>query len=264
MLKKLGLLLLLAGCGVRPPAPPPALPTALPVEAAATAFYLTENAPPPGREVVSFPQIDAGLAQQPGWRYEATLSFEGVFARTTRPITARTTLEVSFNQVTSARRVSASVDNDLQSDTPPTLFEAVRLAQDTFLVRDGGCITGSSPEMTAAADFSAGAILGGVQQARSAPRRAVINSQTVWRYDFTAPELLLPGITLSPESRLGEMTGELWVAAEKNIVIRYYVTLAVDNVRLFGGELPISGTLRLEYDLYDTGTAPNITVPFGC
>jgi hypothetical protein len=257
------LLICLTGCGVRTITPPP-VPTPIPLDVAATAFVMTENAPPAGYETISFPRIDAGLTQLPGWHYKVTLTFDGVFARTTRTASASTTAEVSFNQVASARRVAASVDNDLQDSTPPLAFEAVRLGQEVFLVRDGGCTADAGDEAVAASDFSAGAILGGIQQARTAGKKATINSESVWLYSFEAADLVMPNVTLNADSRINSLVGELWVAPARNAVIRYYATMEAENVVLFQGELPVTGTLRIEYDVYDIGISPNISVPFGC
>jgi hypothetical protein len=46
--------------------------------------------------------------------------------------------------------------------------------------------------------------------------------------------------------------------------MRYYLTMDVENVTLFSSTLPVTGTLTLQYDLYDVGIVPNISVPFGC
>lgn len=259
-----GIVLLLMGCGVRQATPPP-VPTTIPIEAAATAFTLTENAPPAGFETVSFPRIDANLNQLPGWHYEVTLTFDGVFASTTRPVTASAKAEVFFNQVASSRRVVAVLDNDLAAQSDPLTFEAVRLGQDVFLVRDDTCLTNVGEDATAAADFSAGALLGGIQQARSAVKRATINSEPVWLYSFGPDDLTLTGaVTRNAASRITVLNSELWVAPARRAVIRYYATLEVENVTLFQSSLPVSGTMRIEYDVYDIGVSPNINVPFGC
>jgi len=42
------------------------------------------------------------------------------------------------------------------------------------------------------------------------------------------------------------------------------VLLSIENARLLSNDLPVTGQLLLQYDLYDIGNVPNITVPFGC
>jgi hypothetical protein len=59
-------------------------------------------------------------------------------------------------------------------------------------------------------------------------------------------------------------SGELWIAPQQRVVVRYYLNLTVNNAILFDRQLPVSGTVLLRYDLYDVGTPFNISVPFGC
>lgn len=253
----------LTACGTRELTPPP-LPTVMPMEAAATALVLTENAPPTGFEAVSFPRVDAGLNLLPGWRYEVALNFEGVFARTPRAVAASTVAEVTFNQVASARRVVATIDNDIQSARDAFGYEAVRLGPDAFLVRDGICLSNAGEDAAIAADFSAGALVGGVQQAQTAAQKAVINGEEVWRYNFTAEDVIFTGIQRVEGSRILSLAGELWVSPKHNIVIRYYLSADVENVLLFDTSLPVTGNVRIRYDVFDVGLVPNLSVPFGC
>ncbi len=241
------------------PLPTLARPDQLPTDIA-----LTENAPPAGFDSVSFPRIDDNLRALPGWRYEMTLRFDGVFARTPRETHLLTQADVRYNQVASARRVVATVDNDLQGEGDPVQYEAVRLGPDAFLVRDEGCLSNAAQDARLAADLSAGELLGGVQQAETAAQKAVINSEEVWRYAFDERDMVLPNVTFGDGSRILSMTGELWVAPQHNAVVRYYVNLEVENITLLDSALPVSGTLLLRYDLYDVGDVPNISVPFGC
>ncbi len=60
------IILILSGCNQA--ASPDVLPTLANPEAIATGLVLTENAPPPGFESVSFPSIDANLTDLSGWR----------------------------------------------------------------------------------------------------------------------------------------------------------------------------------------------------
>lgn len=245
-------------------------PTPMDINVRATEIVLTENAPPAGFDTVSFETIDANLTRLPGWYYEASLSFNGVFARTPRATEARTELAVWYNQVANARRVVANVSGDLlgeldaEAQAPAINYEAVRLGPDVFLVRDGLCLTGPDSDIVAAADLSAGSLLGGVEQGRSMARRSTINGAQVWRYDFTLDDMRLPGISLGETGRILNMAGELWVSPQHEAVIRYYVNMEVDNAFVLGSDLPVTGTVALRYDLYEVGQVPNISVPFGC
>jgi hypothetical protein len=254
---------MLAACGVRD-ATPPALPTVVPLDVAATALAITKNAPPAGYETVSFPRVDANLNLLPGWRYEVDMIFEGVFARTPRPTAASTHAVVEFNQVASARRVVTTVDNDIEAPSEPVSYEAVRLGPDAFLLRDGVCLANASEDAELAADFGAGALIGGVQQAASAGKRATINGEEVWLYSVAPEALALPNVQLDDSSRILSATGELWYSPTRNAVIRYYLMLELENARVFNTPLPVSGTLRINYDVFDIGSTPNLSVPFGC
>lgn len=257
-------LLVLFALAACQPQDPEALPTLAQPEALATANLLTENAPPPGFSEVAFPRIDDNLTRLSGWRYEMIFSFTGVFARTPRETALSTRATVTYDQVGSARRVVASIDNDLESPGDPVESEGVRLGPDTFLVREGTCLSNAGSDAQLLADLSAGDLLGGVQQATTAAEIAVINGEQAWRYDFQLEDLRLPNIQLIEDSRILELRHDLWVAPEHNVVVRFYVTMEVENVILLQGTLPVSGTVILRYDLFDIGVVPNITVPFGC
>lgn len=256
-------LVCLAACDPRP-VTPPVLPTVASIDAAATALVLTQNAPPTGFSTVSFPRIDQTLPRLAGWRYEALFEFNGTYARTTRPVSARAELNAWYDQVGSARRIQANLETDLDADTPAVTYEGVQIGTDSFLVRSGQCERATSPEAQAAVTLSVGDLLGGVQTADSVGEKAVINNAQVWRYRLTPEALVLPSVTQSPESRFTNLRGELWVAPEANTVMRYYLTMDVESVTLFATQLPVTGTLTLQYDLYDIGIVPNISIPFGC
>lgn len=241
------------------------LPTLAAPEALATSIVLTRNAPPTGFDTVSFVPIDERLTRLPGWRYEMAFEFEGIFSRTSRTLNVNTMAEVQYSQVDSARRIVAELDlTDLREGAEVRRYEAVRLGPDAFLVEDNRCLASDDETVLAAADLGAGVLLGGVERATTAAQQAIINGETVWRYTIQPDQLSLPSIELGDGGQIRSLTGELWVAPEHDVVVRYYLTLNVENVSLFGSALPVDGVARLRYDLYDIGTVPNLTVPFGC
>lgn len=257
--------LLLAACNRSTTAP---IPTQASIDALATETVLTQNAPPPGwREPVAFPEVDLGLRELAGWRYEVQMQFDGVFARTSRRASAATIAEVWFNQLASSRRVTVNAKSDLGGQLEQS-YEAVRLGPDTFLVQNNVCLDVGGAAAVQAADLSAGALVGGVKNAFPAPQRAIINGEEVWRYDFDPNDLLLPQIDLRDDGRILYAVGELWIAPAHGVVVRFYVNLDVENASIFGSTLPVSGQVILRYDLFDIArdisAAPNITVPFGC
>lgn len=242
------------------------IPTPASLDALATALPLTQNAPPPpfNGEVTAFTQIDHGLTELPGWRYVVQLEFNGTFAGTTREATASARAEVSFNQLASARRVVVNTTGELLGQTGDVSYEAVRLGPDAFLVRDGACLTNASTAAATAADLRAGDLIGGAARAFPAGRRAVINGEEVFAFRVEQADLIAPQIRLGDGSRLTMTSSELWIAPARGVVVRYYVNLDVENAVIFDRQLPVNGSIALRYDLYDVGTAFNITVPFGC
>jgi len=225
---------------------------------------MTREAPPTGFDTVAFERIDANTERLGGFRATASLSFEGVFARTPRTTNALSEAEIFDNPVTNARRVIASLANNLTPDIPSLNYEAVRLGEDVFLVRDGVCVQNAPDDAKLAVELSAGTLLGGIKNATTAYQRATVNSEIVWRYAFIPDDLVLPNVGFGADSQILGMTGELWVSPTLNAVVRYYLTLEVENITLFGGNLPVSGTLFLRYELYEAGTPVNLSVPFGC
>lgn len=249
---------------------PEDLPTRVPsLDALATAQFMTQNAPPEGfREAVAFPLIDDNLTTLPNWRYELVMTFTGTYTGTPRPVSAQTRVKAWFNDLGPERRVVIEGEGELFAQEEGITIEGVRLGTSAFLVRDGVCLGDAGGDAALVADSRAGALVGGVFQGIPYGFNATINGEKVWRYDFTLNDLNLPQLDFGSSGRILDISGELWVAPEHNAVIRYYLTLEVDNVifRLSAAEnpLPVSGTLVVQYELYDIGKNPNITKPFGC
>lgn len=244
------------------------LPTVAAPEALGTATVLTRNAPPAGfRAVVNFPDVDRGLAVLPAWYYESTLAFEGTFAGTSRATGGSIYLRTWYNQIGQRRRVVVEQSGDLLGidEEATRTLEGVRLAERVFLVEDNTCASQDTESAQITADLLAGDLIGGVTQATpSGDEPAVVNGERVWRYDFDAQNLNLPSVTFAEGGGLTGMTGELWISPEREAVVRYYVNLDMQNAFIFNSDAPVSGQLRLRFDLYDIGVDPNITRPFGC
>ena len=243
---------------------PDDIPTRASLDSLATAIPLTENAPPApfAGTVTSFNSVDNGLTALSGWRYTVQLDFDGVFADTPREAKASAHAEVSFNQLGSARRVLVNTSGELLGQSEDTAFEAVRLGPDNFLIQNGACSTGSAAET--AAELSAGQLMGGVTRATPGGRRATINGEDVYLFTFAQSDLLLPSIRIGDNGSFTMTSGELWISPTREAVVRFYLNLDVTNVVIFDRQLPVSGQVRMRYDLYDVGSEFNITVPFGC
>jgi hypothetical protein len=244
------------------------IPTLIPsIAILETSTFMTANAPPPGhREAQSFPLTDDNLATLENWHYEAILNFDGVFSYTPREVDASITANVWFNQPGNQRRVVTVIEGELLEQEENLTLEGVRLGNDTFLLRDNVCLGSVEGQAALVADLRIGDLIGGINNAIPDGHQATINGQEVWNYNFTTDDLNLPQFQLGDDSKIVMMDGELWISPQHNAVVRFYVNLDVENVRmeLFGNSLPLTGLLIIRYDLYDVGVNPNITQPFGC
>jgi hypothetical protein len=257
--------LIVAACTTQRGLQPDDIPTRASLDSLSTGVPLTENAPPApfAGTVTSFNSVDNGLAALSGWRYTVQLDFDGVFADTPREAKASAHAEVSFNQLGSARRVLVNSSGELIGQTEDTSFEAVRLGPDNFLVQNGACSTGSAAAETAAG-LGAGQLVGGVTRADPGGRRATINGEDVYLFTFAQSDLLLPSIRIGDNGSVNMTSGEMWISPTREAVVRFYLNLDVTNVVIFDRQLPVSGQVRMRYDLYDVGSEFNITTPFGC
>lgn len=241
------------------------VPTLASPESLATASYLTQNAPPEGfREAVSYPEVDLQLTALPGWHYGVTLEFDGSLAEVPQETTASAHADVWYNQLSSARRVVVDTSGGLIGQEDNTEFEAVRLGPDTFLVRNGVCLSEAGGDAAIAADLRAGLLVGGVLRAVPTGRHAVLNGIEAWEYSFQPGDLVLPSINFADDGALTAATGELWVAPEYGVVSRFYVNIDVENALIFDREAPVNGRVALRYDVLEIAEQPNINIPFGC
>lgn len=244
-----------------------AIPTLANAEDLATAVVLTRNAPPPGFEEVSFPEVDANLRTLPGWYYNVSLTFSGTFAGTSRATNAHITAQVWYNQLGSAWRVVASASGEMFGEDSFLTYEAVRLGPDSYLVSGGVCET-NTDAARAATELGAGTLIGGVNRAvYTGGQPDTINNARSWPYAFENTDLNLPAV-LSSGGTLSIRASELLVAPEYNAVVRYFADLDVQNAVLFerpnDSLPPVTGQITIRYDLYDIGVVPNLSIPNGC
>lgn len=245
------------------------IPTPITPDARATEIVLTANAPPPNFGTVSFPEIDKNLPDLSGWHYTVDIEFDGVFTQVDRQAYGQVKAEVWYNQIASARRVIVETEGDLLGLDDPTQYEAVKLGPDTFLVQNGACLSNTDNSAEVVANVGAGSLVGGLNSAQaSGIPKQIINNETVWRYNVNFDQLNLPALTLNPDSSVLAFNGEMWVAPDHNAVIRYYMTIDVENAQVFTNmlstSLPVTGRLIVRYDVFDIGTIPNLSIPFGC
>ncbi|NPV68867.1 MAG: hypothetical protein HPY64_17195 [Anaerolineae bacterium] len=256
----LALLLLLTACrglGQTPP-PPPFSPESL-----ATALALTENAPPPGLETASFPQVDLGLKDLPGYRYVLELRFEGTYDHNLQPVGGTIRAEVWWDGNAPARRVVLAVEGEAFA-AEASRVEAVRIVDDYYVLAGAGrCLVNPDEALRAVADLDAGALIGGVTAAPYGGVKAILNGEQAYRYEVSATMANLPAIHQRAGNPFG-MVGELWVAPQAGVVVRYYANADVAGVRLLDSTETVSGQLYIRYDVFDLGVVPNISIPYGC
>ncbi|MCU0496642.1 MAG: hypothetical protein MUF87_04735 [Anaerolineae bacterium] len=257
------LMILLSACGTSDPTTQ-ALPTLITdLDAVATEQTLTQNAPPtPYHLSIRVPSFAEGLDELPSWRADLSVEFTGTFAGTSRATEARTEAHFFYRLLGDQRRVALTVSGEILGQPEPLTTEGVRLGPEVFFVRDNSCST--VPQTAAIADLSVGDLIGGVREAVPDGTKGVINGQTVWRYGFLPEDLNLVNITLAEGGRINFANGELWFAPTPGAVIRFYLTMDVENAVLFGGDTPVTGIIVIRYDLLDIGVDPNINIPFGC
>ncbi|MEO0565387.1 MAG: hypothetical protein AAF125_24985, partial [Chloroflexota bacterium] len=207
---------------------------------------------------------DTNLTALDGYEYRVELGFDGVFSQTNRATSATAAATVFANTVASSRRVIIESDGELLQRPEGESFEAVALGPDAFMVRGGTCLSNVEVDAMTAANITAGALVGGARSAVPTGRKEIVNGFEAWEYRFELDNMNLPAVRFSQDTRVTTLVGEMWVVPEIDAVARYYVTMGLENARLLLNNLPVTGQLRLRYDLLDAETVPNITVPFGC
>lgn len=257
------LICLLSACGESDPVTS-ALPTLITdLDAVATDQLLTQNAPPtPYHLSIRVPSLDQGLEDLTSWRADLSVEFNGTFAGTSRTTAARTEAHLFYRLLGNQRRVALTVSGEILGQPEPLITEGVRLGPEVFFVRANSCSTVAAT--AAIADLSVGDLIGGVREAVPDGSKGVINGQEVWRYGFLPEDLNLVNVNLAEGGRINFANGELWFAPVPSAVIRFYLTMDVENVILFDSDTPVTGMIVIRYDLLDIGVEPNISIPFGC
>lgn len=249
------------------------VPTRADFDTLPTARFLTENAPPPGFGSLQLDPIDTFLADQPGWTYTVTGSFDGVFDATGEPAAGAFEVQVQANELGQTRRVVLEAQGAAFLPENALLrLEGVRFSNDYYIVDVNGLCTvdeGGTMGGSAIADLAAGQLIGGVSTAVPSGYRQEIEGLSAWQYTFTAEAMRLPAVHQIADSRVA-LEADLWVAPGVRAVVRYEVTATVRQVYLLWANQDaadtVSGTLYLRYELNvpELGTLPNISVPHGC
>lgn len=252
--------LLLAGCQSDR-----AVPTAASLDAIQTEVFATENAPPPAfQSGVKVDPVDSGLGRLSAWHYVVTLRFEGVNAANNRNVTGLITAEVFSNELARERRVILKADGEAFGVSTVRNAEAVRIGDKYYLVNETNvCAPVTDAASKSIADLTAGGLIGGVRDAQYSWNRKTTNGFSTWEYAFTPGSVNPPPIELKEGGKITIASGNLWIAPVPGVVVQYQITFNVQNVVIQGSQ-PVSGQLRVTYDLRETGTLNNISIPFGC
>ncbi len=250
-------------------AAPPPLPTLASVAMEQTSAAQTQAAPPTAFQgTVSFPAIDAHLSDQPAWDATVSVTFDGVYANASanKPLAVSGSIEAQIihDELLSAQRVLFNAQGAAFGLTQPRQVEAVRLGNDYYLVAQGTCGKVTDTPSRQIADLSAASLLGGVQSAKLTGQQQEFNALPAWEYAFTLDSVSVP---LAHPVTGGSVTiaaGSLWIAPSINAVVRFSLTVNVQNVTLLDAAEPVTGQLRETYTLGSTGQTHNISIPYGC
>lgn len=248
------------------PTDEPPVPTVAQIDTLPTALFLTQNAPPAGFGEVSFDPIDANLSSLEGWAYRITGSFSGTFTTSGDPASGDFEIDVWANERGEARRVTLQVRGAaLSPDAAGRRLEGVRLSNDYYTVDTNGVCTVGGESASIIADLSAGQIIGGVSHAVPNGFRQEIEGIPAWNYSFAPEDARLPAVHQGADSTV-TLTPTLWIAPDYNAVMSYDLRLVVENVRILWAEEPVSGTLKMRYELDSDALhdLPNISIPNGC
>jgi len=240
------------------------LPTVSSFEMAQTAQVQTQNAPPTGFNVVTFPLIDAHLSDQPAWYAALTITFDGVFAADQQKTTGTLNAQIYRNELTTGRRVLFKANGSVFGITDERALEGVRLGNDYYLVAQNVCSQVADTTTRQIADLAAGSLLGGVKSAKPTGQRDTIGGLAAWEYAFAPDAITTPILHLAAKGSATVAAGDLWVAPSVNGVARFTLTVNVQNATLLQGDQVVSGQLREVYELREVGTLYNISIPFGC
>lgn len=244
-------------------------PTAVSISGVQTQQVQTQIAPPPQyQQSVQFPRIDANLTAQPYWRAAITLSFDGVLTGTQSKTTGVITAEIYSNESSGERRVVLQTTGEAFGTNAPRYLEGVRIGNAFYRVdADRACTTVTAdPSGRTLAELSAGALLGGVQNAVYATTRRIaeaLNKTPVWEFSFSPDDVIPPAVTLADGGTITIASGGLWIAPAFDAVADYQITLNIVNGRIQGSSA-LTGQLRAEYHLLEVGTPYNIAIPYGC
>lgn len=241
------------------------VPTVASIESLATETFQTKEAPPAEFQQVQFEKIDASLSAQPAWHAVVTLSFDGTYAETNQPTNGSIAANIYANELSGEKRVVLDVKGDpFGAAADGSTVEGVRIGNDYYLVNQNKiCAAATDPANRRITELTPSGLIGGVRQAQFTYTQREINGRRAWEYAFTPGNVVPPPLEIKANGGVTIASGTLWIAAEKGLVAEYQITFNVTNVVIQGSK-PLTGVLRVKYELQETGDLFNISIPFGC
>ncbi len=230
-----------------------------------TVQVFTQNAPPPGFETIAFPEVDDNLIRTVYSQVEINAIFDGHYSDTGEPVTeAFMKVRMTNDELHVARHIQIEFVGDVFSGSSSNL-DVVRLGNDYYMVDvNRTCVTDPAV-VDPLANLRAGQLVGGVEFAQPTGVEDLINDVNAWQYGFDPQFINPPAVQLEASTaRLDFLSGEIWVAPEHNIVMRYVVEMNVHRAKLLFGEREVTGRFWYQYDVISIGIPPNISIPNGC
>lgn len=243
---------------------PAAVPTIANIRDLGTQVFQTENAPPPDLQSnVNFDQIEANLAAQTSWSALVIVNFEGAYSATNQGVTGQISAEIFANQGNADRRVVLTTQGEAFG-TLATYAEGVRAGGKYYLVNQSkACSAINDATAKRIAELRPSELVGGVRDLQYTLTRKTINGLPAWEYAFGPAGVIPPAITVEPGGEITIASGGLWIAATQKVVAQYQISYNVRNVSIQGSQ-PLSGQLRIIYELKALNTPLDIAIPFGC
>ena len=229
-----------------------------------TSLPYTLNAPTPGFESVSFPEIDDNLPSISYSKFEVTVTFDGFYTDTSEPVNGFMKLTAWNDEFTEARQIQIEFLGDVFSGGASNL-DVVRIVNQYYMINPNGvCITDAG-QVSELANIRAGQLLGGIEFAQPTSNVEEIDGIQAWQYGFDEQFINPPAIQFESENdEIDYLSGAVWVSPEYNIVMRYTVEMNVHRAILLSGERPVTGRMRYQYDVDILDEPPSISIPNQC
>lgn len=229
-----------------------------------TSLPFTVNAPTPGFESVSFPEIDDNLPTVSYTKFDVTVTFDGYYTDTSEPVNGYMRLTAWNDEFNGSRQIQIEFEGDVFSGGASNL-DVVRIVNQYYMINPNGvCITDPG-QVSELANIRAGQLIGGIEYAEPTSNVEEIDGIQTWQYGFDEQFINPPAIQFEGENNeIDYLAGAIWVSPEYNIVMRYTVEMNVHRATLLFGERPVTGRILYQYDVDVLEEPPAISIPNRC